>query len=289
MKLVLGEIEILPIRLVAARFVAKVEKDGAAELEGQTTRLFDHIRPKYLVWLLAVGFGTGFTLFVIAFSVFAIFTQPSSNDWPFIAIAISVLVWIALLATWRWFQYGFGWVRTALPAIYANSDKLAATNIDLFFGILQRDTKLRAFYYTRNGAKRYVRRQFFFGRLRVLMLSEHRWIRELAFSPTGLWFSRELFIEADVGALIAQAKAKPNPGGRPQQYDQTEIVLALLEHPKTRQFDVDEAHAITRVEKLIISVCDACDEHDNDIPLPAKTEFDKIAKRVLAAIKKNRA
>ncbi len=283
-----GEPEILPIRLVAARFVAKVEQDGTAELETLTSNLFKTIRPRYLAWLTAIGAGAALFLLAIAYALFAALDGPQSGNLPMIALSIFALGWFALLAAWRWFQYGFGWARTPLPAIYANADGAISKNIDLFFGVLQRDTKLRAFYYTRIGTKSPVRRQYFFGRLRVLMLSEHDWIREPVFAPTGLWFARELYIEADVTALIAQAHAKPKAGGRPKEIDYEAIALRLIEQPGLEDIDPDKYGAETQIMELIRSVCVANDAGRTDLRVPEGTELRKFAKKIHAAIQKNR-
>lgn len=143
-----------------------------------TSSIFDAIRPRYLAWLLALGFGVAFSLLAFALSVTAIFSGQSNSNWSYFTIAIFAFGWFALLYIWRWFQYGFGWIQVPLPAIYEKMDSLIAKNLDLFFEVLQRDSKLGAFYYARSGRKCYVNRQYFFGRLRGLMLSEHSWIRE---------------------------------------------------------------------------------------------------------------
>lgn len=283
-----GDTEILPIRLAAARFVAKVEQDGTAELDVLTSNLFKAIRPRYLAWLSAIGAGAALFVLAIAFALFAAFDGPQNGNLPMIALSIIALGWFALLAAWRWFQYGFGWVRTPLPALYANADGATSKNIDLFFGVLQRDTKLRAFYYTRVGTKSPVRRQYFFGRLRALMLSEHDWIREPVFAPTGLWFARELYIEADVTALIVQAHAKPKAGGRPKEIDYEAVALRLIEHPALKDIDPAKHGAETRVMELIRGVCEAGSPSQPDLRVPEDTGLREFAKKILAAMQKNR-
>ena len=289
MTLAKGEVEILPIRLVAARFVAKHEKDGTDDLAALTSDVFAAIRPRYLAWLLVLGVGAAFSLLAIALSVTAIFSEPTNSNWPYFTISAFALGWFVLLLVWRWFQYGFGWVQVPLPAIYAKNDSLFAKNLDLFFEVLQRDTKLRAFYYDRSGRQRFVRRQHFFGRLRVLMLAEHGWIREPVFSPSGLWFARELFIEADVTALIAQAKAKPKAGGRPKEIDYEAIALRLLEHCSLKNFDHSQNHAETRMMELIRDVCMADEDQQTDLRVPEGTELRKFTKKILSGIEKNRS
>lgn len=283
-----GDTEILPIRLAAARFVAKVEQDGTAELDALTSNLFKAIRPRYLAWLTAIGAGAALFLLAIAYALFDAFDGPQSGNLPMIALSIIALGWFALLAAWRWFQYGFGWVRTPLSALYPNADGATSKNIDLFFGVLQRDTKLRAFYYTKVGIRSPVRRQYFFGRLRVLMLSEHDWIREPVFAPTGLWFARELYIEADVTALIAQAHAKPKAGGRPKEIDYEAVALRLIEHPALKDIDPAKHGAETRVMELIRSVCEAGSVSQPDLRVPEDTGLREFAKKILAAMQKNR-
>lgn len=280
-----GQIEVLPIRHVAARFIAKVERDGIDELDTLTSNTFKHIRPTYLAWLFVVGIGAALTLTAIVASLVVAVAGQSDSNAPAVVTGILAFGWIAALETWRWFQYGFGWLRTPLPAIYVSADSALTKNIDRFFGAMQRDTKLRAFYNTRSGAKRFVNRQHFFGRLRVLMLSEHDWIRKPVFSPTGLWFARELFIEADVAALIAQAQAKPKAGGRPKDFDYAAIALTLIERSELRDIRPGERGAEARIMTLIRDVTDG---HPTGVTVPEVTQLPEFAKQILAAIEKNR-
>ena len=98
-----------------------------------TSSIFDAIRPRYLAWLLALGFGVAFSLLAFALSVTAIFSGQSNSNWSYFTIAIFAFGWFALLYIWRWFQYGFGWIQVPLPAIYEKMDSLIAKNLDLFF------------------------------------------------------------------------------------------------------------------------------------------------------------
>lgn len=96
-------------------------------------------------------------------------------------------------------------------------------------------------------------------------------------------------MEVDVAALIAQAKAKPKSGGRPKEIDYEAILLALIEDDRLRAIKPNERSSETQVMKLIHNVCDACDEHDRNIRVPESTELRAFAKKVIAAIEKNRS
>src|SRR5690606_30100820 len=100
---------------------------------------------------------------------------------------------------------------------------------------------LRAFYRMKNGARRDVDHRYFFGKLRAAHVAREGAIRTALVGPVGFWFGRELFLEADVNTLIATAKAEPSRKGAPKQYDHTNAIIALIDHPKVRALDCQSA------------------------------------------------
>ena len=283
-----GEVEVLSLRRVAARFIARNEQDGLDALDAITSSSFAKVRWRYRLWMFAVFVATLVFGTALAVSVIIAIGDPAYGNLMIGAVLILLFLYYAVVSSWRWFQYGVGFERKPRLALYVDTDSTTAKNLDRFFRIMQRETTRRAFYEFGSGSQRDVNRQQFYGRLRVLMLSEHDWVREPVFSPKGMWFTRELFMKADVASLIAQAQAKPKAGGRPKQFDYEAILLELIEHPALSALDPDEYGSESRVMTLIHRLCDASDEHDTDIRVPEPTELRVFAKKVLDAVRKNR-
>lgn len=279
-----GDIEVLTVRRVAARFLARDEQDGLDELDEITSGLFGIIRARYLLWLAAVSIATVVLIGAIVVAVAFAFAKSSvSNTATETALACAV-VFGAVLLFWRFFQYGIGFVRTPRPAIYPEADKTSAKNLDRFFGVVQRETSPRAFFYERSGTKHFLDRRYFFGSLRALLLAEHRWVREPVFSPDGMWFGREVFLEVDVAALIARAQAKPKASGRPKTYDYTDAVMSLIEHPEIRSIEPGKRGDQTRVLALLEAWYVA-----KRITPPSEGQLRNYAQQVLNVVRKNRA
>lgn len=202
---------------------------------------------------------------------------------PFVLIATAALVW------WRYFQYGFGLVHKKQPAFYGNARQSSIDTLEKLFDHLGRRTGPKAYFYDRKGIKRYVSRRIFFGRLRGLLLSEEASQRSLVIPPDGFWFSAQIYIEAEPEDIIRDLKVRPQAGGRRKEYDYEAMLLALIEHPALKEVIPGAYSDETFVMKLIQRLCDASDEHGNDIQVPEATELRKFAKRIIRAIKINRA
>lgn len=277
-------IEVLTLRSLAARFIAKKEQDGLDELNFITSSLYGKIELKYSLWIFSITVATlVFVAFLIIFAGFALQGSPFTNSLLVVG-ALSILGYIILALQWRFFQYDRGSVKNPRPANYAKGDKASLKNLDLFFNAVQLETTPRAFYKTKSGARRDVSRHYFFGSLRVLLLSEDDWVRVLVFAPKGLWFSRELYIEVDVAALIEQAKAKPKETGRPKTYDYTDAVMSLIEHPEVTGIDPDKRGNETRITKLLEKWYIA-----KSLVAPSEGQLRIYAKLILEGIRKNRA
>lgn len=176
-----SEIEVVSLRHVAARFISKNEQDGLEELGKITSALFEEIKLRYQLWAFACVLAAIMFGLAVAISLFTTFALPSQSALASAITGLIGLIWAAVIFSWYCFQYGFHPVKKVLPAKYATPDSPAAKNIDLFFSVLQPDTRLKAFYLIRAGLKRYVGREYFFGRFRVLMLSEYDKVRGLMF------------------------------------------------------------------------------------------------------------
>lgn len=158
---------------------------------------------------------------------------------------------IAVGGSWRVFQYGGMHASTPQTPVYADPGNSAVHNLERLFAILQLETSPQAFYLTRNGARRYVDHRYFFGKLRAAHVGKSSTIRNALFGLVGLWFDRELFLEADVDKLIADAKAKPKRSGAPKKYDYTSAIISLIDHPEVRALDITKK---TGNQKVIIGL-----------------------------------
>src|SRR3546814_10086220 len=63
----------------------------------------------------------------------------------------------------------YGGMKAAAPQepAYADGEDPAVRNLERLFVILQRESTPRAFYFARNGQRRYVDHRYFFGKLRA--------------------------------------------------------------------------------------------------------------------------
>ena len=282
-------IEILSLRRVAARCIAKNEQDGLDTLDAITAALFGQIRWRYRLWMSAVFVATIVFGSAITVSVVIAIDEPTHGNLMVASVLILLFLYYCVLSSWRWYQYGLGFERKIQSAIYAAADAATTKNLDRLFSVMQLETTRQAFWRTRSGNRHEVSRQQFFGCLRLLMLSEHDWVRERLFSPRGMWFSRELLIEDDVAALIAQTQAKPKAGGRPKVYDEAAILLAIIENPALAAIATGKHGAETHVMNIIRDACQADRDGASDIAVPEDTVLRALAKQILTAIEKNRA
>src|SRR3546814_6510680 len=80
--------------------------------------------------------------------------------------------------------------------------------------------------------------RYFYSKLRAAHVANDSTIRIALCGTVGVWFAPELFLEADVDKLIADAKAKPKRSGVPKKYDYTGAIISLIDHHKVRALDI---------------------------------------------------
>lgn len=277
--------QVLPLRIVAARFIDTDEKIGLAELDRITADASRAIQKRYWVWtasfmttaLVTVGS-------VVVGGALTIGDAPGADVATLIGLGGAGLM-IAVGASWRVFQYGGMKARSPQISIYADPTDKAVRNLERLFGILQLESTPRPFYYARNGVRRYVDHRYFFGKLRAAHVANDNAIRSALFGPVGLWFDRELFLETDIDNLIADAKAKPNRAGAPKKYDYTDAVISLIEHPEVRALDITK-HRGNQI-RIIELLEDWYDSRRRETP--SRTQLSSYAKQILETIAKNRS
>lgn len=274
----------LPLRLVAARFISTDEQTGLAELDRITEQASRVIQKRYWSLRLALGataFATTATLLPGIFLTLG--NAPGAMTVVIIGLACFSLMLLTILA-WRVFQYGGMAARTPQRALYGNSDDPAVRNVERLFKLLQRESCPRAFFRAADGRRRYVDHRYFFGALRAAHITQAGTIRSAFFSPVGSWFDRELFLEADIDELIAEAKAEPSRAGAPRKYDYSNAIISLIEHPEVRAIDITRKRGN---QKLIVGLLEDW-YRDRQLDVPSETQLAGYAKQILETIAKNR-
>lgn len=277
--------EVLPLRIVAARFVDNDDQAGFVELDRITADSSRLVQNRYwALWLALVATAASATLMLILGIVWTINDAPGADILLIIGLACFILT-MAVVASWRAFQYGGIKASAPQDAAYANPDEPAARNLERLFALLQRESTLRAFYQTKSGVRRYVDHRYFFGKLRAAHVAREGAIRSALVGPVGFWFGRELFLEADVDKLIADAKAEPSRKGAPKQYDHTNAIIALIDHPKVRALDISKKRGN---QKEIIELMEDW-YRGRRLKVPSQTQLAPYANQILETIAKNRS
>ncbi|MDE8349394.1 MAG: hypothetical protein POG74_07915 [Acidocella sp.] len=227
--------EKMSLRRVAANFISNDEQNGLDEIDQITSRIYKKIHQKHIIF--ETSFTASTTMLLLSFIIVVLISPLGHHgiDNALLAIeALSGLTLFAALLFWSRIQYNFGRKLKPRPTIHMAGSKQSLENLEKFFAVMQREATPRAYYHKKDGSKAYLDRRYFYGSLRPLLLSEDRWVRALVFSPNGLWFSHEIFIQANVQVLIQQASAKPKFPGAPKIHDYTDAVMSLIEHPVIR-------------------------------------------------------
>lgn len=277
--------EVLPLRIVAARFVNDDEQTGLAELDRIAADSSRLVQNRYwALWLALAATACSAILMLTLGIVWTIRGAPGADILLIIGLACFILT-MAVVASWRAFQYGGIKASAPQDAAYANPDEPAARNLERLFALLQRESTLRAFYRTKSGTRRHVDHRYFFGKLRAAHVAREGAIRSALVGPVGFWFGRELFLEADVDKLIADAKAEPSRKGAPKQYDHTNAIIALIDHPKVRALDISKKRGNQRE---IIELMEDW-YRGRRLKVPSQTQLAPYANQILETIAKNRS
>ncbi|GGO89775.1 hypothetical protein [Stakelama pacifica] len=279
-----GKFSTIALRLVAARFIHKNEDEGVLEIDRIARGVRSQVAMQYLILWAALMLATSFFLIFALAAITLVFVNEEYGHVAGVIALLQFAIVIGILSYWRSLQYGGLTVGKPQPAIYANPEDPAAQNLERLFTELQKESTPRAFYRSRNGVKRYVDERYFFGALRVALVSKNPELRDMFFPPIGVWFSRELFMEVDVSALIVKAKAKPNAAGVKKTYDYTDAAMSLIEHPAIRELDPNKRGSQMLVKGLLHDWY----ESNRQTP-PGETQLALYAKMILDVIRKNRA
>ena len=276
--------DVLPLRIVAARFININEQVGLAELDRITESASRVIHKRYTILLAAFAVALLATAITLIPGLLLVASETPGADVALIVGLVCFALLMAVLSVWRSFQYGGLKASKPQKAVYADADDPAARNLERLFAVLQLESTPRAFYRFRNDTRRYVDERYFFGRLRAAHVSKSSALRDSLFGPTGFWFARELFLEADIDQLITSAKARPSRTGAPKTYDYTDAVMSLIEHPFVRSLQIGKRGN----QKQIVALLEDW-YHSRRRPAPSETQLSLYAKQILDVIAKNRA
>lgn len=276
--------QVLPLQVIAARFISTDEPTAVAELNRITADAYGLVQRKY--WLFLTAFGA--TLLATALTLlpgilFTLLGVKGAEIVAYIGLVPFALM-VGILGYWRILQYGGINATVPQKPVYADPDDPAVRNLECLFAWLQRESTPRAFYFTKGGARRQIDERYFFGSLRAAYVAKGSPIQDALFAPVGFWFAREIFMEADVDDLIVQAKAKPKRGGAKKTYDYTEAVMSLIEHPDIQAMDVGKRGSQTRIVDLLEGWY-----RTRRVPVPSQNQLRLYAELAIEAIKRNRA
>ena len=276
------------LRQIAARVLNRDIEEGLEELDRIACGIDAAIRRRYIICaILFLLCGILFAASLINCVGFLLSGASATGYDLFVVFFFGVGTLVPLLV-WRSYQHGIGQVRVPKVAIYAGASAASIVTLEKLFTYLQRKNAPQTYVYRRNGTRRDLDRRYYFGSLRGLLLAEDPNVRTGCLPPRGFWLSQPIFIDFDPDELIKAINARPKAGGRPKEIDYEAIALRLIEHPALKDIDPAKHGAETRVMGLIRSVCAANDASQTDLRVPEDTELRKFAKKIHAAIQKNR-
>lgn len=280
-----GMREVLPLRIVAAYFIDEDEQIGLVELDRITGDACRLVQKRFWVWLTAYILTLIATVPIPLSGIGLMLLGVPIGEIVTIIGVIALTLPAGVFAYWRIFQYGGMKARRPQKGVYANPNDPSVKNLERLFAELQLESEQRPFYKTKNGGRREIDETYFFGSLRAAHVAKHSPIRDMYFEPTGLWFSREIFMEVDITALLIKAKAKPNKAGPKKTYDYTDALISLIEHPTIRAMeDIRKRGNQTRISELL--------EHAFRLRRrspPSHGELMRSARSIQDAIAKNRS
>jgi hypothetical protein len=276
--------EVLPLRIVAARFLNHDEKEGLRELNRITEDAWRLVQWQYWrLWTAMIVTIFGTVIILMSGIGLALAGEKAGEILTVIGLIPFGLL-MAVLGYWRSLQYGSMRATEPQTGIYADPDDQSVRNLERLFVLLQQERAPLTFYFTKNGVRRSLDERYFFGSLRAAHVAKTTPIRDALFAPIGLWFSREIFMEVDVAALIAEAKAKPNQAGTKRTYDYDLAIMSLIEHPEMRSMELGKRGNLTK----IIALLEASYIARRKRP-PSENQLAGYAKLILEIIAKNRS
>ena len=276
------------LRLIAARVLNRDTEEGLEELDRIAGGIDVAIRRRYIICAtLFLLFGILFTASMIN-CVGLLLTGGPVTDYDLLVVFLFGVGSLVPILIWRSYQYAIGQVRIPKTPIYANANKASITSLEKLFAHLQRKNAPQTYVYRRNGTRRDLDRRQYFGSLRGLLLAEDPNVRSGCMPPHGFWLSQLIYIDADPDALIKAINAKPKAGGRPKEIDYEAIMLRLIEHPALKDIDPAKHGAETRVMEMIRGVCETGSASQPDLRVPEDTALRDFAKKIAAAMLKNR-
>jgi len=179
---------------------------------------------------------------------------------------------IPLIMAWLWrrFQYGTDRLRKPREPIYANATDETREALEKLFAYLQRESAPRAYYRNWSGTPIYLGRRYFFGNLRVLLLSEFAAVRALCVSLGGNRISGAIKIEKDPDEVIKELGIKPKRAGGPgrnAKYAYSDALISLIGDARLSALDMsNRAAAIRAIKKWLSEWFEEHADETGDVP-----------------------
>ena len=271
---------------IAARLlsIAEQEYEALAEIDRIASGIERAVRIRYVTLTVVFGVLSAFALIGLLVWIVAGLTGNNLGWRPVVIIVPLIVLAAAPVLYWRYFQYGLGKIRAKRPALYRGGSKATIETLEKLFEYLGRRTGPRAYFRTRAGTKRYISRHVFWGRLRGLLLSENPGDRAIVLPPYDLWFSGEIFIEADPEDIISALKPKRRGGpGREPKYAYADAMIDLIDNPELADIDLgDEIAARRKVEALLVAWFQTRADESGDAPRSdmIRPYAEKVVKRL---------
>lgn len=274
--------EVLPLRVVAARFINDDELEGLARLDAITTGVHGVVGKKLLAWEIAFWALSLATFITLLPGLGMMAFDAEGGEFLVLVGFVPFALWVATIVYWRYLQYGALRANEPQTPLYADPDDPDVRNLERLFAVLQLESTPRTFYVTRNGSRREIDERYFFGSLRAAFVSRDTRVRSILFSPSGWWFSREIFMEVDVAELIDKAGAKPKRGPN-KTYDYTDAVMSLIEHPDIRAMEFPKRGNQTKIKNLLETWY-----RSRRQKVPSESQLMLYAKDIVVVIENNR-
>jgi len=244
------------LRRIALRILNENEDQARDELDSVIQAIEDQIGRQSSVYTWSVPVILIIPALCLILSIFVALASKAVAD-TLLNIAIAAcLIPLVMALLWRRFQYGTGRLRKPREAIYANASNETRETLEKLFAYLQRESAPRAYYRNWRGTPIYLERRYFFGNLRVLLLSEFAAVRALCLAPGGNRISGAIKIEKDPDEAIKELGIKPKRAGGPgrnAKYAYGDALISLIGDVRFGALDLSNRTAAIRAIKKWLS------------------------------------
>lgn len=258
------------LRRIVLRVLNEDEDQAGRELDDIIRAVSEHIGRESSIYTWAVpALLTIPPLFLLAYLVVSLISKTAGN-FLFGVAQLSCLIPLYFIWKWGRFQYGSGRLWRPREALYVDASDETKEVLEKFFSYLRREGGPKAYYRDRKGEKRYLERRYFFGTLRILLLSEFGAIRALCLSPHGKRISETIKVDADPDQIIKALQIKPKRAGGPGRYAKypySDAIISLIGDEQLAALDLTgEAAAIAAIKRRLLRWFEDHADESGDVP-----------------------